>query len=94
MKKFTKATLKSILKNKTCQIKVKSSFDVMTDCVEQKENSSYREIWTTEIDFTNDHTFGIQGLWLVGSSRDYFNMISENEVEISNCCGSCTIRFY
>ena len=93
MKKFTTATLKSILKNKTCSIKVRGSFDGMTDGIEYAKDPGYREIDKASVNFENKYTLGVIGLWLVGSSRDSFRMISDNEVRIDNCCGTCEIKF-
>ena len=91
MKKFTLSTLKSILKNKDCEILNNSSFCGMTDCVQNNPNAQWEKI--RKPDFTQTHTFGIFGIWLVKNSRDHFTVISDNCVKICNCCGSFTVRW-
>lgn len=94
-KKITLSTVKSFIrKNREhLYINVKSSFDGMTDGVEQLHNGFVK----TEQDKTESlnssyykSTQGINGAWFVGSSRDYFTAF-ENEnfkgYEVSNACG-------
>lgn len=42
----------------------------------------------------NENTLGYVGIWLVGSSRDYFNHYEDTThigIEVYNCCGSFTV---
>jgi len=91
-KKITRATIKSFIlremKNKNLYVKVKSSFDGMTDCV-QDVKDEFRKV--EKIDFDDKYTLGIIGLWLVGSSRDYFTEWSDDNFigyKIYNSCGT------
>jgi len=92
-KKITKATLKSFVKKnkENLFIKVKSTFDGMSDgivCI----NEGFKKVSLKE-DY-QEHTLGIEGAWLVGSSRDYFNFYSDRSfegIEVYNCCGSFII---
>lgn len=102
-KKITLATVKSFInknKGKGLVIKAKSSFDGMVDCVMPIKDA----IWlTVEADKVNtkpgedatmgeQRTFGIDGAWFVGDSRDYFTVVTTPEgwqgIEVWNCCGS------
>lgn len=93
MKKFTRASLKKFIRDNkdSLYICVKSSFSGMTDCVEQVDNG-YVDVVPGDIDFTDVHTFGIPGLYLVGSSRDRFRVEDDGGITISNCCGHCTLH--
>lgn len=88
-KRITLATIKSFIKKNDGKIwiNVKSSFDGMTDGVEQlhggfnpaKDSGDYYE-----------HTLGIKGAWLVGQSRDYFSQYDDGVFtgyDASNSCG-------
>lgn len=87
-KKVTKATIKSFVKNNIndLYIKVVSDFDGMVDCV-MSVDGSFKKATPENLDMTNQHTFGLNGIWFVGNSRDYFNKI-ENGFEIYNSCGT------
>lgn len=99
-KKPTLATLKAFIrKNRSnLQIMCKSSFDCMTDCVEQNDNAAFRPIkpyddihGVFKINDMEKNTLGIAGVWLVGSSRDYIKEYSKDGMfgyEVYNCCGS------
>ena len=88
-KKITLATLKSFAKRNSDNLFVKkcSSFDGMTDCVEVVK-SDWRK---TEIsDKTNYYKTGIDGVYTVGCSRDYFEIFEDSTyygIEVYNCCG-------
>ena len=96
-KKITAATFKSFVRKNAAnlQINVKSSFDGMTDGCEQRNGGfgpvkSYRDYSEYIFDAADKHTLGAAGIWLVGSSRDYFRPFNENGmtgIEVSNCCG-------
>jgi hypothetical protein len=95
MKKITLATIKSFInKNRdNLYIKVRSSFDGMTDCVEVIKDAHFSKIENTERSV--EHTMGINGAWFVSQSRDYFGKFDYagsdgvfEGYEISNCCGT------
>ena len=88
MKKITKATLKSFVKKNKGQlfINVTSSFDGMTDGCESVKGG-FRPEQTTDFE---KNTLGVKGIWLVGSSRDYFRPYNDEGfegIEVYNCCG-------
>ena len=90
-KKITLATLKSFAKRNSDKLFVKSisSFDGMTDCVERSQDSSWFK--TTISDNDNYYRTGINGIYTVGSSRDYFNLYEDSEyigIEVYNSCGN------
>lgn len=92
--KITRATFKSfIAKNRErLLIRCESDFDGMTDCVEQAHNPQFKAATPAEI--AHENTLGINGVWLVGQSRDYFQEFSENGlsgIHVYNCCGSFTV---
>lgn len=93
-KKITMATVKSFIKNNSVDLylKVESSFDGMVDCVMQEKNAAFKRVSLN--DSLTNNTYGIDGAWFVGSSRDYFKFMNDGEfigVEVSNCCGSFVI---
>lgn len=92
-KKVTRATVKSFmareLKIGNLFVKKNSTFDGMVDCVMPCEGASFKHITVTEMT-ENVNTFGIPGVWFVGSSRDYFTEYADADFigyEVSNCCG-------
>ena len=102
-KKPTLATLKAFIRKNEANLFIKchSSFDGMTDSVEQNRNADYRPITKLEqrCPFVRhpdsfDNTLGFNGVWLVGQSRDYIKAINEEGFtgfEVYNCCGSWTV---
>ncbi len=87
-KKITLATVKSFIKKSPkLWVSIHSSFDGSTDCVELTRDNSLVEI-------RKENALGSKGVWVVGSSRDYFKYV-ENEthfgIKVSNCCGCGTI---
>lgn len=92
MKKFTKATLKKFIKDnaKSLYIRIDSHFDWMTDCVEQIDNPTLKQVDHKKIDFTKKYNWWIEWLRLIWSSWDRFEK-NENKVEVRNCCGMCTL---
>jgi len=92
-KKITMATVKSFIKkNRELYIKCKSSFDGMTDCVEQNVGSTFQKANTT--DMHTEKPLGINGAWFVGRSRDHFSEYNDGMykgIEVYNCCGSFII---
>jgi len=95
-KKITLATVKAFIrreyKNGNLYIKQNSTFDGMVDCVMPIENSEWRKV--TQIDENNKNSCGINGLWFVRNSRDYFTPYSDDNFigyKIYNCCGTSVI---
>jgi len=93
MTKITKATFKKFIRDNkdALHINVKSSFSGMDDCV-MPHNGGFKKAEATERNA--EHTVGINGAWLVGSSRDYFNAYDDGKfvgIEAYNCCGSFII---
>ena len=95
MKKVTLATVKSFVRknSENLHIKFQSSFNGMTDCVEQNDDPKF--IKARFGADNEERTLGIHGAWFVGSSRDYFRPIYDGEkltaIKVSNCCGSFTL---
>jgi hypothetical protein len=95
-KKITLSTVKSFIKKnrENLFINVKSSFDGMTDGVEQLHNGFTKIKPDKTISINSDYynsTQNIQGAWFVGSSRDYFTAYNSGNLtgfEISNFCGT------
>jgi hypothetical protein len=92
--KITKATFKKFIRDNkdALHINCKSSFSGMDDCVMQLEGG-FRKAQPTQNH--KEHTLEVDsGLWLVGSSRDYFRAYDDGQftgIEVSNCCGSSVI---
>jgi hypothetical protein len=94
-KKITLATLKSFIKNNSGKlfINVKSSFDGMIDGCASYHDGFVKAERDKTISINSDYhnsTQGIKGVWLVGSSRDYFKPYNDNRfegIEVSNSCG-------
>lgn len=94
--KITKATFKSFVSKhfatNDLYIKVTSTFDGMVDCV-MPVHSEFKKV-SLSSHGTNDNTLGFNGVWLVGSSRDYFTKYEDDEftgIEVYNCCGGFTV---
>jgi hypothetical protein len=84
--KITLASLKAFAKRNEghLYIKTKSSFDGMSDMVEQNKEAQWHKAITEKL-------FSIEGIWTVGGSRDYFRIYDNGDyfgLEVSNCCGS------
>ena len=93
-KKITMATLKSFLrKNKgKVYIQVKSTFNGMQDMVTPVDDNGF-QIGEETIKCTSN-TLGLQGIWIVGNSRDRINKYEDdifNGFYIYNCCGSFSV---
>lgn len=93
MKRITKATFKSFVKKNRANlyVKVKSSFDGMTDCVQQL-NGGFAP--AKEAVYTHENNLGIGGVWLVNGSRDYFREVTQDGftgIEVYNCCGTFVV---
>lgn len=96
MKKFTAASAKSFIrKNRSIlKIKVISSFDGMTDCVEQNYGAQFKPVQAAT--YSHENNLGIKGVWFVGGSRNSFIPYYEGDqlvgFECYNCCGTWEVR--
>lgn len=93
MKKITKATFKSFIKKNrdSLLIKVKSGYDGTIDGIHHYSEGKFVPV-TGRAD--SEHTLGIDGVWLVHGSRDYFSEYNKDGfvgIEVYNCCGSCVV---
>lgn len=72
-KKITLATVKKFIRDNANNLFVNctSSFDGMTDCVESR-GSEFVPVDPNKINFSQEHDLGIDRLWFVRGSRDYF----------------------
>lgn len=87
--KITRTTFKKFIKDNhpNLLISQRSSFDGMVDGIMPSSDKNFRPIESIPY---GDMTLGINGIWLVGSSRDFFTHYEENGIvgiEVSNCCG-------
>jgi hypothetical protein len=86
-KKITLATFKSFIKKSPkLYVEHKSSFDGMTDCV-QRVDRPIKEV-------SKEKAIGMDGVYLVGGSRDRFNYMENDKfvgIEAYNCCGSAIL---
>lgn len=94
--KVTLATVKAFIKNNSNNLyaKTKSSFDGMTDCVQNVEGACYEKVDPTSINMKDECRLGISQLWFVRGSRDNFRVIEDAKVfgyEINNSCGTSMI---
>src|SRR3990167_5438531 len=93
-KKITLATFKAFIKRNEGNLFIlnNSDFDGMTDCVIPCNGLPRRaEANDSPNEYSLPNTLGIKGVWLVGSSRDYFKHYEEkmfSGISVSNCCGS------
>ena len=90
-KKITRATFKSFIKNNTnLFLNNKSSFDGMVDGVMPSREGFKPAVQTTRHENSHKYNLGIEGVWLVGSSRDWFTHYEDDQfigIEVTNCCG-------
>ena len=91
-KKITRTTLKSFLKKNEGMIlsKTTSRFDGMVDCVMPTGQKEFIQD-KGHYDPTKERTLGFDNVYLVGDSRDYFDLIDdENHKGIRgyNCVGA------
>lgn len=90
-KKITLATLKSFAKRNEGEIYAKevSCFNGMVDMVENHENPKWLPSGLSEE--KGYYRTGIQGIYTVGSSRDYFTLYDDGHyfgIEVYNSCGT------
>lgn len=87
--RITRATFRSFIrKNPQLYLRVKSTFDGMTDCVQPVEGGFVPCVSARHV---NENNLGIQGVWLVGGSRNSFREFRQADftgIEVYNCCGS------
>ena len=93
MKKITKATFKSFVRRNRDNLLIsnKSDYSAMDDCV-MPCSGKFRVAEKSDRDA--DCSLGINGIWLVNGSRDWFTAFETEEmigIEVSNCCGSFTV---
>lgn len=93
-KKITLATFKSFIKKNANQllINVGSSFDGMSDMVEQTGDFGFNR--PLDAAYPCKNNLGIQQIWLVFGSRDYFREFETDDmtgIRCFNCCGSFTV---
>lgn len=97
MKKITKTTFKSFVKKNEGKlfIQVQSDFDPMVDCVMPNNDKAFKKLEKKEgTTYQLDHDLGYNGIWLVGSSRDWFEAYEDDNFigyEYYNCCGSALV---
>lgn len=89
-KRITIATVKAFVRKHQAELYVRtfSTFDGMTDCVQDCDGNQYRKV--ESVDLTKQNTLGIPGVWFVTRSRDYFNEYTDGEFrgyEVTNSCG-------
>ena len=90
-KKITLATVKSFIRKNSDKlfIKVRGKFDSMTDGMEFYENAGFQQAEKTNEQI--DYTMGINGAWIVSSSKNFINAYNEDGFtgyRISNCCAA------
>ena len=93
-KKITLTTLKSfVAKNRAdLQLLVSSTFDSMADGVRPTKAAAFEPVVATTYDQRT--TLGINGIWLVGGSRNWFqafNSATHTGFTVTNCCGKFTV---
>jgi len=94
MAKITKATLKSFIKKNQGKLYIsnKSSFDGMYDYVMPSGDNSFT--LSMAAGYPNENNLGIQGVWLVGGSRNSFLEVTVGGfkgINVYNCCGEFTL---
>ena len=89
MKKITRNTIKSFIKNNEVYFRKAYEFDGMTDGIEYCHDQSISKAESPE-EITK-YNLGIKGAYFVGSSRDYFNYYEDDNYwgyEVYNCCST------
>lgn len=87
VKKFIRENANNLFANCT------SSFDGMTDCVESRDDG-FVKVDPNKINLKQEHDLGIERLWFVRGSRDYFEAYEQGNlkgIRIFNSCGSSII---
>ena len=97
VKKITLATFKKFIRENEGKLFIynRSDFDGMTDCVTSCKGVMQKVKYMEPANgYARPNTLGIKGVWLVGDSRDYFNVFNDEVfkgIEVSNCCGSFSL---
>jgi hypothetical protein len=91
----TKTTFKSFVKKNAANllVKVNAEFDSMSDCV-RTADGTWRIVAQSAVQLDKANTMGIEGVWLVGGGRDWFEHYETAAVigiRGLNCCGSFTV---
>jgi hypothetical protein len=91
----TKTNFKSFIKKNATNllVKVNAEFDSMSDCV-RTTDGAWRMVDQSAIEPGKPYTMGIEGVWLVGGGRDWFEHYETAAVigiRGFNCCGSFTV---
>lgn len=87
--KITKSTFKSFIKKNEGKlfIKISSDFNGCIDGVEYYKDADFKPINKTGHESSNN--MGYDGIWLVGSSRDYFEEYEDADFKGIRCYNSC-----
>ena len=90
MPKITKATLKSFINKNRDKLFVreKAAFCGMIDGLEYSKEG-FKPASVSPRD--KKYSLGVQGVWLVGGSRNSFSAYEDNDfrgIEVYNCCGN------
>jgi len=93
-KKITLATFKAFAKRNSDKLFARedSDFCGMTDCVQQNDDPQFKPTEITEE--TGYYSTGIQGIYTVGRSNDYFSIYEDETffgIRVYNCCGSSVL---
>lgn len=101
MKKITRTTIKNFVAreaaNNNLYIKIKSTFNGMTDGVEGVKSEFKQATATTRHENSLKYNLGFDGIWLVGNSRDSFEAYADDNYigyEVWNCCGSFILAMH
>jgi hypothetical protein len=91
----TKTNFKSFIQKNAANllVKVNSEFDSMSDCV-RTADGAWRMVEQSAIELDKPYTMGIDGVWLVGGGRDWFEHYETDAVigiRGFNCCGFFTV---
>ena len=91
--KLTKTNFKTFIKKNDGQLLIerRNRFDGMTDGLEGCERGFSPVL---KSDRHVDYTFGIEGAWLVGGGRDYFQAFENDQfkgIEVYNACGNFVV---
>lgn len=92
MAKITLATFKSFIKKNEGKLYIdnRTTFDGMVDGIVSCDDDGFRKAVSDEGRF-GKNSLGISGVYLVGSSRDYFTPYEDDNFvgyHVYNCCGS------
>lgn len=93
-KKITKSTFRSFIYRNRSRLEFKSlsSYHGGQDAVVENRSASFVVARETTRSF--NYTLGIEGVWIVGGSRDYFSTYEDAEyigIQCHNSCGSFVV---